>query len=212
MSWYNAYSKVYPEVTGRQAKLDRIKALRYHNKTFKTWLKKRGSRVGEGTAMPKKELLEHWCDIARFNIAELYTMGPDGIPQLREGWLDHAKQHNVINKIVVTKKTTTTKSGDVTVTEIVDITPYSRVAALSRLGKLLGYDDSDKAPDQFKTVQQNNLMIVGQIEHIREAIKSKGLPGGNGEQPSTEMPVVDAEFVQRMTNAKIVSPAQEQDP
>lgn len=203
MVWYKAYEQTYPELKqfGKDAVMQRYRELRYRNVHWKQFLAKRGSLVGIGTKMSKNELLDNWLDISRFNMAELYEMNEDGTVRLKHDWLEHAKKHNVINRIVVTRKTIKAKSGEETVTETTDIVPYSRTYALSKIGNLLGYDENSKITKGNQTVQNNNLTIVGNIESIKKALMQKQLPGvKRGDQGS----VIDVEFVDKMTRAKIV--------
>jgi hypothetical protein len=91
------------------------------------------------------------------------------------------------------------KTGNETKVEIIEIVPYSRFAALSRLGKVLGYDVSDKSPAKFQITQHNNTQLIGQINQIRDAIK-------NGEVPKelTVADGVDEAFIKKMVEAPII--------
>lgn len=195
-TWVEAYKLTYPEFKNKAEITTRVGNLRRASSAFRNFLRKRGSKSGENTKFPKAELEDHLLQIARFNLADLYEIGPDGELKLRENWLAMAKKMNVINKITLKKRVTTdARTGDETSVEIMEVTPYSRFAALCRLSKVFGYESSDKTPGQIQTVTTNNIMLVKQIESIRKASKEGNVPG---------MPIeVNEDFVEKMVKATI---------
>lgn len=205
LTWTESFKRTFPEISDKKEIYKSVENLR-KNKSFQTFLKGRAIQVAKDSKMTKAELLDHWVQIAEFNTADLFEDSGEGTVRLQYNWLETAKKRNVIHRIVVTKKTITTKSGDEITTETTDVIPYSRVAALIRLGKLLGYDESSKAPAATQIQQSNNLYLVAQIEAIQDAIKRKSLPV-NGRIP--EAPVIDAEFVEKMMKVEIVDDRKE---
>lgn len=212
LSWYEAYAKVYPEITDKDAIINRVKALRYNNASFRKYLNRRLPLLGNSEQFTRKELKEQWYDIARFNLAHLYEMDNDGNVALKRDWLTVAKKHNVLQKIVITRTKKITKSGDEYITEVINIVPYSRTDALTKVGKLLGYEvlPFDSNPDGIKTFQQNNTYIVNQIENIRKnmEVKEANLPGSEEESAAEE---INEDYIKSLGEAEIITGNEDKD-